>query len=167
MTIIDQKGRLFGKINLLDLVVLLVILAVAGQFGYNRFLNKDIPQATAGKDVVTVVFLVSPVREATIKQLQVTSPLTKVYDSKSNAYLGEIVAVESKPVRVLTANGVWVETDQFQHFVTVQGPGVVSEEGVTTLGGVEMRVGGEQPLRTARWKSVTLIWDLNPTPVTK
>ena len=37
---IDEKGRLFGKVNIVDLLIILIVLAAAAFLGY-RFLGPD------------------------------------------------------------------------------------------------------------------------------
>ena len=157
MTIIDQKGRLFGKVNLLDLIVVLAVLGVAGWFGYKTFFE---PEKAVGNQTVEVEFLVARVRSATIEQLQVTNPPTQIFDAKSGALLGTIVAVRTQPARVLGDQSEFVAETYFDHYITVRGMGIVSDAG-TTLGGIPMLV-GEQPLKTATWKGIATTWDLTP-----
>ncbi len=55
---IDKKGRIFGKINVIDLVVVILILCLAGSVIYNVFLKKDpvvtAPEKETGKATVTL-----------------------------------------------------------------------------------------------------------------
>lgn len=41
MKLIDDKGKLFGKVNIVDLLVVLIIVAIIGAVGY-RFLSPDV-----------------------------------------------------------------------------------------------------------------------------
>lgn len=161
MAVIDQKGRLFGKINLLDLVILLVVLAVAGRFGYGKLVKKE--AVTAGTKTVEVQFLFAAVRQPSIDQLKVTTPPTKVYESKSGAYLGEIVAVSTKPATITGEGAEYTSAFKYDHTVTIRGAGIVSENGLS-LGGLEMKVGRGQDLRTATWAGTGLTWALNAAP---
>lgn len=155
MAIIDQKGRLFGLVNLLDLIVILAVLGAGGLLGYKTFMA---PEAqTVGGQTVQVQFLVGPVRQATVDELKVGAI---VYDGKSDAQLGKIVAVETRPARVLGSNGEFTAQNWYDHFFTVEGTGTQSDAS-TTLGGVVMLV-GSQPVKTAGVRVDAVVWDRNP-----
>jgi hypothetical protein len=155
MAIIDQKGRLFGLINLLDLVVLLAVLGAAGLFGYKTFFENEAP---VGNQTVQVQFQVDRVRQPTINELQVGAV---VFDGKSGAQLGKIVAVETLPAQVLGGDGEYTAKNWFDHRFTVEGIGIRSDAG-TSLGGVTLLVGA-QPLKTAGVRVDAVVWNLNPT----
>ncbi|HYF93312.1 MAG TPA: DUF4330 domain-containing protein [Symbiobacteriaceae bacterium] len=163
MAIIDQKGRLFGKVNLLDLTVVLVILAVAGRFGY-QYVKRDAAAPAAAQQIVEVQFLLSPVRDPSVTLLQVNNakPI-QIYDSKSQAYLGQIVEVKTSPAKVHGDDSEYESKYTFDHIITVRGTGLVSENGVT-LGGVEMKVGRAQDLRTSGWAGTGMTWNVNSNP---
>lgn len=156
MAIIDQKGRLFGLINLLDLVVLLAVLGAAGFLGYKTFLEPERP--AVGSQTVRVQFLAGAVRQATVDELQVG---TVVYDGKSSQPLGKIVAVETRQAQVLGSAAEYTAKNWFDHFFIVEGTGIQSEAG-TTLNGVVMKV-GLSPIYTVGVKADgAVVWDLNP-----
>ena len=54
MKIIDEKGRLFGKINLIDLLVIVLVVAVVAAVGWKLVGKKaaagDLPGAVAEKE---------------------------------------------------------------------------------------------------------------------
>ena len=50
MKIIDKNGRLFGKLNLIDLAVILVVVIVVGALGMKLFGN-DAVEAVTSPDV--------------------------------------------------------------------------------------------------------------------
>jgi hypothetical protein len=47
MKIIDEKGRLFGKVNLIDLAVVVVLVAVIAAVGMKLFGNKAVEAVTS------------------------------------------------------------------------------------------------------------------------
>lgn len=53
MKIIDEKGRLFGKLNLIDLVVVLVIVAAIAAVGMKVFGNDVVDAVTSQKVTLT------------------------------------------------------------------------------------------------------------------
>jgi len=53
MKFIDEKGRLFGKLNLIDLLVVLVIIAGVAAVGMKMFGNKAVETVTSQKVTLT------------------------------------------------------------------------------------------------------------------
>lgn len=151
MAIVDGKGRLFGKINLLDLVVVLAVVAVAGRFGYQQYRAGQI--APTGEDkVIEMTFVLPTVEQFTIDALQEGE---EVYDSKSNAYMGKVVRFEKRPAVVVREgpDGRMYEAEsqyKFDYYVTIAGPGRVSPNGVT-MGGIEVKVGRQNQFKSAFW----------------
>lgn len=164
MAILDDKGRLFGKINLLDLVIVLAILAVVGRFAYQRLLGPGIAPVGENK-VIQVTIKLPEVQQPTISELVEG---VDIYDSKSNAYLGKVKAVKKEPALIVRqgSDGKTHETRSdllFDLYVTVEGPGYVSPNGVT-MAGIEMKVGRTNQLKTAGWAGAGPTWDINENP---
>lgn len=156
---IDDHGRVFGKVNLVDLAVLLAIAALAVRFGYGAVLRR-VEASTAVPQVMEATFLVSEVRQPTIEMLK---PGVKLYDSKSNAYLGEIVAVRAEPSTLVGPGGEFKSATRSDLFVTVTGSGRVTPNGVT-LGGLELKVGRSLSLKTALWAGTGTTWTIQTAP---
>ena len=160
---IDSKGRLFGKINLLDLVVLLAILAVAGRFAYGAV--KGPAAAPAGQDqVIEMTLRIPAVTDWTVDVIKVGDEL---YDSKSNTRMGKIVETWTEPAVVVREmpDGIvpHVSDTHFDLYVTVRGPARVSPNGIT-MSGIEVKVGRSNQYKSAFWAATgtTVKFDLNP-----
>ncbi len=54
MSVIDKKGRIFGKLNIIDLIAILLIVAVLALIGY-KLLGSDEDLAGSGQSVVYTV----------------------------------------------------------------------------------------------------------------
>ncbi|MDB4894517.1 MAG: hypothetical protein JWN15_779 [Firmicutes bacterium] len=164
MAVIDEKGRLFGKVNLLDLVVVIAVVAVAARFGYQKVAAKAV--TTNNQDTtVEVTALLSPVRQFTIDALPQG---TDVYDSKSNAYLGKIVATKKTPAIVTNVGpdgNLWQSESKtsFDYYVTVRGPGHSSPNAVT-MGGIEVKIGRDIDFKTKLWANPVVTVDVNEHP---
>lgn len=161
--LIDNKGRLFGKINLLDLVVLLAVLAIAARFAYGAV--KGPAAAPAGQDqVIEMILRIPAVTEWTVEAIQVGD---EVFDSKSNTPMGKIVDAWSEPAVVVREmpDGIvpHVSDTHFDLYVTVRGPARVSPNGVT-MSGIEVKVGRSNQYKSAFWAATatTVKFDLNP-----
>lgn len=53
MKLVDEKGRLFGKLNLIDLAVIIIVLAVVAAVGMKLFGNKEVASATTQQVTLT------------------------------------------------------------------------------------------------------------------
>lgn len=162
MAIIDGKGRLFGKVNLLDLVVVLAVVAVAGRFGYQKIAATAV--APGGQDkTVQVTFRLGMVQQATIDELKEGDV---VYDTKSGNQLGKVAATRQEPANVVSMgpDGRFWQHESATHFdcyVTIAGPARTSDKGMS-LGGIDVKVGRAVDLSTARWAGTGVTFALPP-----
>lgn len=136
---IDKQGRLFGKINIFDLLVILILVVIAGRVVYVKL---NVPQIVAPpQDKVSIEFrgeVLKPVAD-------VVAVGQKVTDKRTGVYLGEIQEIEITPlpVAVAGANGAVIWADSPRH---VEVRMVLSNQGTVTanvyqLGALGVRVG--------------------------
>ena len=122
--IIDKNGNLFGKINIIDLFVL-VVLILAAVFLWYKFTGLNNTKSGAVEKTYTV--LVSGIKEDSAKYLKKGE---KLYDDK-NAYMGEIADIKLRPsesIRTLE-NGqykVSENPERVDAVLTVHGVGFTS-----------------------------------------
>ncbi|MDK2925324.1 MAG: hypothetical protein PWQ41_1098 [Bacillota bacterium] len=137
---LDERGRLFGRVNIVDLTVLTLVLIVAARLGLKSRVLRAVNPSTVKP--VEVVLVVEDVRQATADAMQEGET---VLNTKSNAVLGKLVKKEVRPAQkeVQTADGRLVLAESpFKKdvYLTVRGEGQVTSN-VIILGGAEMRVG--------------------------
>jgi hypothetical protein len=144
VSVIDEKGRLFGKVNLLDLIIVVVVIAVVGRFGYKWYQGRHAVTTGEAKTVQMTVRLPA-VSDSTLKALHEGD---EVFDSKSNTLLGKIIALRSEPTWITGATQEYKSQVIFDAYVTIEGPGRTSPNG-TTMNGLEAYVGQPNYLRTA------------------
>lgn len=108
MRIIDEKGRLFGLINIIDLMALL-LLAVALLVGIGKVMGREV-RHEPGAATVHLEFLVSDVRQQTVDVIQVGD---MIKDSTGNQAFGIIKGKKVLPYRepAPTSNGSFVLAD--------------------------------------------------------
>lgn len=145
MSIIDNKGRLFGKINIIDLLVVLLIAAVVARFAIS---TRNKPTSIETK-TIQAMFLVKDVREATSSVIKVGDVVREV---KTNVVLGEVTDVRVEPSQVFvdTADGRVVAATHpvFNDvYITVEGKGTASSNAVV-IGNSEIRIGTSLVLTT-------------------
>lgn len=96
--IMDDKGRLFGKLNLLDFVIILIIIGLLAFGGVYFSRNKN-----ADNSYLKVRYTV----EVTSKDLDYFNHIVtgeKVEDGKTKEKMGKVVSYEKKPAKVFVEN---------------------------------------------------------------
>ncbi len=111
MKIINEKGKLFGIINVVDLLVLLAALAVAAGVGYKLFAPR-IQEASSPLVDMTVVVRVRGVMPYLSAELERSSPVGKRMVAGSDYIDGDIVDMQFEEYTqiVATDDGRLVET---------------------------------------------------------
>lgn len=158
MHIIDNKGRIFGLINIIDLLVILVILAVVTRFG------TGIHQSSAGSQVkeIETVLYVKEVKDATANVIKVGDT---VKETKTNGVLGKVTDVEVKPSETLveTADGrivVYPNPVLKDVYITVKGTGSVNENAIV-LGSNEIRIGTSLQIKTNIYSVTSTVMEIS------
>lgn len=89
---INKEGKLFGKVSIIDIFVLIIIVVAA--FGvYTRFFTTN-ERVEVNKKQLEYQIKIEKVRQGTFDAL---SKLGPVYDKTTKEYMGEIKAVASEP----------------------------------------------------------------------
>lgn len=86
--IIDEKGKLFGKLSIIDIVTVLIVILIAA-FLLNRF---NILASTEGDSLedLEVVFFQEEVNDFSAKSVQIGDPTS---EALKNASFGQVVEV--------------------------------------------------------------------------
>jgi len=112
LMLIDEKGRIFGKINIIDLFVIVLILSVVPMyFMGHKVINAKIPVVIKEDIVVRVEARFDRV----IPELAKVMAEGDAEKDDSGRTLGKLVKVISnEPSRVLTMNSTGVTEDKLQ-----------------------------------------------------
>ena len=120
MKITDSKGRLFGKVNIVDLIIVVCIVVLAlGVFLKNGKLDGKMTTDT----VIEYTMKVSSIRKASVEALEKNyEGLTEI---ESNRELGDIIDIKKSPAKELTqlADGSYKQTelpDRYDVLITVR-----------------------------------------------
>lgn len=121
-----KNGKVFGKINIIDFLVVLVIVVVIAGIGYRLFSSKG-NEATDIKQFEFVV-RVEGVRDMTIDALEKKG---KVYASKNNIEIGEITDVKVEPFMQSTVSfegkRSFIEVPEYYTaYITISSEGTIS-----------------------------------------
>lgn len=134
--IMDQNGRLFGKISVIDVLVIAVVV-VMGVALYVKSAHNEITSTTTTNQTITYQVLASGVRTYVADAVRVGDEMFD-QDRSSGGTLGRIVAIERLPGGSLAEfNDGTMETvpveDGVNLLLTVEGSGLVGEKGRCTL----------------------------------
>jgi hypothetical protein len=149
MKIINEKGKLFGIINIIDLAVIVIILLLVGAVGYKFLGSKIKTQNVATKDVTFVVklSLKPPYYLDALKEGD--KLVSGTYET--NAYIEKIT---SKPgeMTITTAGGEIIYAKHptlYDFYVKIRMKASVNTT-VLKLGVQEIRVGGKYEFQTRK-----------------
>ena len=127
----DNKGRIFGKINIIDLcvVVILIIAVAVTYFKFNMSAHSDVTTSN-GRAEYTI--LAMGLRSFTVDQFEIGD---KFFDIESDKCIGEVVAVETEPAYeyITKADGDIVLAEmpeRYNMLVTVQTDAVINDKGI-------------------------------------
>lgn len=151
MRFLDDKGRIFGKISVIDLAIILVVVIAGGWFGYARYgrnLEQDVKSRERPVEFTVVVRAVLPTTVDAMKKGG------QLFEFKTGVSVGTIKDVKSQPADIWVVNedGLMLRektTDRYDAYITVT---ATAREGdnVVTVDGVEVRVGSTIGLQS-KW----------------
>ena len=140
MKITDDKGRLFGKINIVDMGVILLIILAAVSVGYKLTREKEIERKEA---VISYTLCVEGVRDQSFRAI---SQKSEVYQAETGEDLGVISDIEKENAKKLVqkADGEYAVAtypDKFDLYITIESPGTVTQDGYFTQSGKKILYG--------------------------
>lgn len=146
--IINRDGKIAGKINIIDLLVVLAIAAAV--IGISaRFVSRAAENVREKTDFSYVVEI-DGIRKYTVEALQKKGVVTNI---KDGSVIGEITDVDVKPMKVQTllmnGNTVYSEVpEKYVVRVTVNAEGKESNEGYFVGNDIELSVGSTMMMAT-------------------
>lgn len=147
MKIINEKGKLFGIINIIDLTALLVV-ALLAVGGIQRMKTKPIIVNEDSKALIT--YEVSDIRMASVENIVEGDELFH-YDR--GGYVGKIKEVSYEPyTEPVESNGAWVDAEVPNKYVAtfVVEADVRDNPDVIIVGGEQTRVGTQYRMKNKR-----------------
>ena len=149
MKIIDEKGRLFGKINLIDLLVIVLVIAIIAAVGWKLVGKKAAVSVSDNTHEMTftVLFEDQPAEVAQFAETQIGKQLV------NNAKLVSAEVTGCEAVSSIRTLG------HVDLSVTVKATATYSGN-VWTVGSQEVRVGYEYILKTSEFELTGIISDM-------
>ena len=128
---IDKNGKIFGKINIIDLLIILIIIAAAVFFATKAFT----PAQEASESETTtlrVVFCSNKAPSGIAESIEIGSP---AFEDTTDVPFGKVVSVESAPAYTYMVDdeGNQVKTEVAytdEVYVTVELEGKLTDKGL-------------------------------------
>ena len=150
--IMDAKGKLFGKVSIVDcVVVLIVIAALAG--AYFRFFRTDTRAATSrAQSEFYYTLVVKGIRQPTVDALQKSGGTAFKLEEKAVSDMGVMLegaeGLEVRPATdyVTKTDGTVVLSElpeRYDVYITFQVQGYISDDGYFTKDSYELNAGSE------------------------
>jgi len=135
MKLIDKSGKLFGKISVLDILIVVSVVFIATVFILNSSKQIKLPISTKANTEYIVEFKAYNIEKGTQAPFAVGDNLY----ANTGELIGEIVEVESKPMitKEKLQNGTYFDFESeksLDYFITVKGLGTVTEKGLFAQG---------------------------------
>lgn len=135
MKIIDNKGKLFGKISIIDIVIVLSILFVATVFVLNSRGKVEVPVSVDSTVEYTTVLKAYNLNTTAIEPFTVGD---NVYSS-SGELIGKITDIDVKQgyTKEKLQNGTYIDfpnPEYLDYFLTIEGTGTLTDKGFKAQG---------------------------------
>ena len=129
MKIIDKNGRLFGKISIIDVLVILVVVVLAASLAFKK--NQTHTGTVVSNIPITFQMRINGVRTYVADAIRVGDNLYDL-DNRSNGALGEITGMEVLPGHRQAAFSDGTDEmapieDGVDVVLTVRGSGIISD----------------------------------------
>ena len=162
--IIDNKGKLFGKVSILDIcVILVIIVGVAGAYFTISTVNsgklndnsKLVLNSSAPVKEAVVTFELKGVRDVTRDSLRAGD---EIFETEDNKLLGTISEVTYKKAykNCIASDGTLYKAeipDQYDVIITMDAKGKSTETGFYTESEVQILYGKEIEIKTSSVKT--------------
>lgn len=144
----DKNGKLFGKISILDILVLLLVLGVGAGTVYKYTSSRTV--ALGGNTKIEYTTVITGVRTFTLENYKVG---LKCFDTKTGESIGTITDVRSEPLRetmeMPTGELVLAErSDVIKIYLDIEATGVETDQAYLINGTYEVKAGSELALTT-------------------
>jgi hypothetical protein len=148
---IDEKGKLFGKISVIDCVIILVLLVVIAGTAY-KFLGDDDISVTKN-DTFTTVVRIDGVKEYYLDFVHMGEVVYEQYGGK----LGTITKIETEPYQTILSgdkDGAYLTYEnRYSIYLTLASEGTVNSKGFYAEGNRQLFSGATVSIQSRLFAS--------------
>lgn len=157
-----KNGKIFGKINIIDFFVLLliVLLIIGAIMKFGKFNNKT---EESSNQVLEYKFEVKNIREFTINAIESGDI---VYDSQTGVNIGTIKNVERRHAETydVTDEGKTILVDnpyKYDMTLTIETPGTIEKDAYYANKTIELKMDSEKKIETKYVKTTGKVSEID------
>jgi hypothetical protein len=144
----DKNGRLFGKLSIIDLFIVVLLIAAIAAGAYKMFSSST--SVSAGEKKLSYTLKISGVRDFTYEYYE---PGFLCFDKKTDEPVGEIIGVRQEPYRerVVLLDGSVIYAEKpgvITIYLDIETDGTETDAAFFAGGTYELKAGSELNLRT-------------------
>lgn len=147
--IIDSKGKLFGKVSIIDILIVLVVIAAVVGVGY-KLTKSSTGSIIANEEKFLLTFYNDEAPDYAVKSVK-AGDVVKDFDKGSN--LGKVIEVPKIDQAISFheyEDGKWVtgsRTGYCSYYMQVEAKGVTNADGGFSFGGANYYIGRTVTIR--------------------
>ncbi len=158
----DDKGKLFGKISIIDLLIVVLVVAAIGGVYFKFFV---VDKGTSAGHLDTIQYQVKTITGVRQFSVDAIEEGIDVFDGINGRHMGKVVKLEATPSKdfITKADGTNVEAekpDRFDVVVTIEVQGAENDYGYFANGNLEIKRGSDFTMRTRKVELETRIKDI-------
>ena len=162
--LIDENGKFFGLVSLIDIAVVLVCVVLAFAV-YARFFTTDTTSAVVENSPFYFTLRLNGVRSQSMEAIKVGDVL---YETENSAYLGKVTGVSMVPhmANVLMDDGTYVtveEENRYDIIIDVESSGLISNGRFYANRTYEIGANASVAFYTKYLSSSGVIWSVSET----
>jgi hypothetical protein len=149
MKLIDEKGKLFGIANIVDIIVIILVIVIGAGTVY-KFKFMDKTSKDAAMQPITYTVKIEKIRNFIYNNVKEGDEL---YDKTSGNPIGKITKIESEPATdyIDMPDGTFKKANvenRINVYLTVEAEGVVNDSGHFVNKTYELLVGSQKKFMT-------------------
>ncbi|MCL2398697.1 MAG: DUF4330 domain-containing protein [Defluviitaleaceae bacterium] len=162
MGLIDEKGRFFGKVSIIDIVIVLAIVVLVIGFVYNQT-GQQIRQIIMADEPLYVTFLVEGVRRFSLDAVREGDVFFRQHE---RVPLGTVAHIDISPAHAImtrtdgTAVFAPVE-DRYNMYITLACVGSITDTGFFINGTLQVSEGGRLSIQSNNLLTMAMIYQVN------
>ena len=162
MGLIDSKGRIFGKVSLIDIFVILAVVVLAAGFIYSRT-AQHLRQIIMADTPLYVTFLVEGVREFSLNAVNEGDIIFRQHERVA---LGRVAHIETGPAYdiMIRTDGTAIYApveDRFNMYITLECVGSITNTGFFINGTLQVAKGGRMSIQSNNLTTMAMVYQVS------
>lgn len=161
MKLIDEKGKIFGKVSFIDLFAIIIVIMISVLLLQKGFLNSQLHENIGEEKTVQVTVLLQKLTEKQVNVLQEGSGKLQKTGRNADVNIVGIEVEQGKELVETKDGGIVIATNPmlFDAKVFVEGIGEITSERIV-IDNLEVRIGTELRLMTKQFEGLGIVYNI-------